>query len=44
MYWSVDNDVHNESISGAMRRNRFDDIMASVHVVDNTKITDDPFF
>lgn len=44
MYWSVDNDVHNESISGAMRRNRFDDIMASIHVVDNTKITDDPFF
>ncbi|TKS70094.1 PiggyBac transposable element-derived protein 3 [Collichthys lucidus] len=44
MYWSVDDDVNNESISGAMRRNRFDDIMASVHVVDNTKITDDPFF
>uniref|UniRef100_A0A667X9S4 PiggyBac transposable element-derived protein domain-containing protein n=1 Tax=Myripristis murdjan TaxID=586833 RepID=A0A667X9S4_9TELE len=44
MYWSVDNDVHNESISDAMRRKRFDEIMASVHVVDNTKITDDPFF
>ncbi|TKS67811.1 PiggyBac transposable element-derived protein 3 [Collichthys lucidus] len=27
-----------------MQRNRFDDIMALVHVVDNTKITDDPFF
>lgn len=44
MYWSLDGDVHNESISDAMRRNRFDEIMASVHVVDNTKITDDTFF
>ncbi|KAJ8376175.1 hypothetical protein SKAU_G00067550 [Synaphobranchus kaupii] len=44
LHWSVDSDVHNESISDAMRRNRFDEIMASVHVVDNTKITDDPFF
>ncbi|KAF3833303.1 hypothetical protein F7725_026968, partial [Dissostichus mawsoni] len=44
MYWSLDSDVHNESISDAMRRNRFDEIMASIHVVDNTKITDDPFF
>uniref|UniRef100_A0A673X5S5 PiggyBac transposable element-derived protein domain-containing protein n=1 Tax=Salmo trutta TaxID=8032 RepID=A0A673X5S5_SALTR len=44
MYWSLDSDVHNGSISDAMRRNRFDEIMASVHVVDNTKITDDPFF
>ncbi|KAK1898005.1 PiggyBac transposable element-derived protein 3 [Dissostichus eleginoides] len=44
MYWSLDSDVHNESISDAMRRNRFDEIMASMHVVDNTKITDDPFF
>lgn len=25
-------------------RNRFDEIMASIHVVVNTKITDDPFF
>ncbi|KAF3860473.1 hypothetical protein F7725_000728 [Dissostichus mawsoni] len=24
MYWSLDSDVHNESISDAMRRNRFD--------------------
>ncbi|KAM3849818.1 piggyBac transposable element-derived protein 3-like [Diretmus argenteus] len=44
MYWSTDDDVHNDMISDAMRRNRFDDVMASVHVVDNTKITDDPFY
>ena len=42
MYWSL-NDVHNENISDAMRRNRFDEVMASIHVVDNTKITDYPF-
>ncbi|KAG9283213.1 piggyBac transposable element-derived protein 3-like [Astyanax mexicanus] len=44
MHWSVDDDVHNECISNAMRRNRFDEIMASLHFVDNTKITEDPFF
>uniref|UniRef100_A0A8C6THS4 PiggyBac transposable element-derived protein domain-containing protein n=1 Tax=Neogobius melanostomus TaxID=47308 RepID=A0A8C6THS4_9GOBI len=44
MHWSLDSDVHNESISNAMRRNRFDEIMASLHFADNTKITDDPFF
>lgn len=43
MYLSLDSEVHNESISDAMRRNRFDEIMASLHVVDNTKITDDYF-
>ncbi|KAK7162551.1 hypothetical protein R3I93_006776 [Phoxinus phoxinus] len=42
--WSGDNDVNNTSIKDAMRRNRFDEIMASIHVVDNMKITDDPFF
>uniref|UniRef100_A0A8D0A249 PiggyBac transposable element-derived protein domain-containing protein n=1 Tax=Sander lucioperca TaxID=283035 RepID=A0A8D0A249_SANLU len=44
MHWSLDSDVHNECISNAMRWNRFDKIMASVHFVDNTKITEDPFF
>lgn len=44
MYWSADRDLHNESIADSMRRNRFDEIMASLHVVDNTKITNDPFF
>ncbi|KAL6488676.1 hypothetical protein MHYP_G00024170 [Metynnis hypsauchen] len=44
MHWSLNDDVHNECISNAMRRNRFDEIMASLHFVDNTKITDDPFF
>uniref|UniRef100_A0A3Q2YJ73 PiggyBac transposable element-derived protein domain-containing protein n=1 Tax=Hippocampus comes TaxID=109280 RepID=A0A3Q2YJ73_HIPCM len=44
MHWSSDTDVHNLCISNAMRRNRFDEIMASTHFVDNTKITEDPFF
>lgn len=44
LLWSDDNDVNNKSIKDAMQRNRFDEIMASIHVVDNMKITDDPFF
>lgn len=44
LLWSLDDDVHNNCISNAMRRNRFDEIMASIHVVDNTKCNNDPFF
>jgi len=44
LLWSDDNDVNNKSIKETMRRNRFDEIMASIHVVDNMKITNDPFF
>jgi len=44
MYWSYDLDVYNEAISNAIRRNSFDEIMASVHLVDNSKATDDPFY
>uniref|UniRef100_A0A3Q3GCJ7 PiggyBac transposable element-derived protein domain-containing protein n=1 Tax=Labrus bergylta TaxID=56723 RepID=A0A3Q3GCJ7_9LABR len=44
IFWSLDSDVHNKNISDAMQRNQFDDMMASIHVVDNTKITDYPFF
>ncbi len=42
MYWSFD--VHSKGISVAIQRNLFDEIMASAPVVDNTKITDEPFF
>ena len=31
MYWSHAEDVYNEAISNAMRRNRFDKIMHSLH-------------
>ena len=44
MYWSYDPDVYNEAISKAVRRNRFDKIMASIHLVDNSKATDNPFY
>lgn len=44
MYWSYDPGVYNEAISNAMRRTHFDEIMASVHLVDNSKATDDPFY
>lgn len=38
-YLSHDLDVCNEAISNAMRRNCFDDIMVSIHLVDNSKAT-----
>lgn len=44
LLWSDDDDLSNMSIRKAMRRNRFDEIMASIHVVDNMNITADPFF
>ena len=31
MYWSQSPDVHNDAISSAMRRDRFDEIMRSLH-------------
>uniref|UniRef100_A0AAZ1X7W2 PiggyBac transposable element-derived protein domain-containing protein n=1 Tax=Oreochromis aureus TaxID=47969 RepID=A0AAZ1X7W2_OREAU len=44
LLWSDDCDVSNNAVKDAMRRNRFDEIMSSVHLVDNMKITADPFF
>lgn len=44
MSWSYDPDVYNEDISNEMRRNRFDGIMASIHLVDNSEATNDPFY
>lgn len=44
MFWSYDPDVYNEAISNAMRRDRFDEIMASINLVDNSKVTNDPFY
>uniref|UniRef100_A0A8P4KED6 PiggyBac transposable element-derived protein domain-containing protein n=1 Tax=Dicentrarchus labrax TaxID=13489 RepID=A0A8P4KED6_DICLA len=44
LLWSDDYDVSNTAVKDAMRRNRFDEIMSSVHLVDNMKMTADPFF
>uniref|UniRef100_A0A8P4GEV8 PiggyBac transposable element-derived protein domain-containing protein n=1 Tax=Dicentrarchus labrax TaxID=13489 RepID=A0A8P4GEV8_DICLA len=44
LLWSDDYDVSNTAVKDAMRRNRFDEVMSSVHLVDNMKITADPFF
>lgn len=44
MFWSYDPDVYNEAISNAMRRDCFDEIMASINLVDNSKATSDPFY
>ncbi|KAG8240399.1 hypothetical protein J437_LFUL002542 [Ladona fulva] len=37
-YWDTKKDVHNELISGAMRRDRFIQIMKFLHLADNTKL------
>lgn len=35
LYWSAEPDVHCELISNAIRRNRFDEIMAHLHLANN---------
>lgn len=44
VYWSYDPDVYSGAISDAMRKYRFDEIMDSIHLVDNSKATDDSFY
>jgi hypothetical protein len=44
MYWQQVSDTHNSLVAGAMTRNRFDEIMSSLHVADNEHLnTDDRF-
>ncbi len=38
MYWSSDTDMGNEAVAKTMRRDRFDDIMRSLHFVSNTNL------
>lgn len=38
LYWSYDTDVHNEAISAAMARNRFDEMMRYLHLSDNAQL------
>jgi len=38
LYWDQSSDVHNVAVSGAMTRNRFDEIMQFVHVADNENL------
>jgi DNA excision repair protein ERCC-6 len=35
LYWEIAQDVHNAAISGAMTRNRFEELMMCFHVADN---------
>lgn len=38
MYWELNPDSHNEAISNAMSRNRFDEIMKYIHFADNLQL------
>ena len=41
MYWSHDEDVHNEAIAASMTRNRFCEMMKYLHVSDNANLQAD---
>ena len=41
MYWSHDEDVHNEAIAASMARNRFCEMMKYLHVSDNANLQAD---
>ena len=41
MYWSHDEDVHNEAIAASMTRNRFCEMMKYLHVSDNAHFQPD---
>jgi len=38
MYWEKSPDTHNDLVSGAMRRNRFEQIFSYIHFCDNSKL------
>ena len=38
LYWDQGDDVHNNAISAAMPRNRFDELMQCLHVADNDNL------
>ena len=38
LYWENSPDVHNEALSNAMSRNRFEDILSNLHFSDNLKL------
>ena len=40
MYWSTSPDIHNESLSKAISRNRFREIFSNLNIQDNTDIDD----
>lgn len=44
LYWDNKADVHNEAVSNAMPRNKFDDIMKYIHCADNASLDPDDRF
>ena len=41
MYWENSDDVKNESVSNAMSRNRFEEIISMLHCCDNEELDPD---
>ena len=41
LYWADAPDTHNETVSCAMSRNRFLEVLSNLHLTDNTQITEE---
>ena len=44
LYWADAPDTHNETVSCAMSRNRFLEVLSNLHLTDNTQITEDIYY
>ena len=44
LYWADAPDTHNEAVSCTMSRNRFREILSSLHLSGNTQITEDGYY
>ena len=44
LYWADAPDTHNETVSCAMSRNRFLEVLSNLHLTDNTQITEDRYY
>ena len=44
LYWADAPDTHNKTVSCAMSRNRFREILSNFHLADNTQITEDRYY
>ena len=44
LYWADAPDIHNESVSCAMSRNTFREILSNLHLADNTQTAEDRYY
>lgn len=44
MLWEEKKDCHNEFVAESIRRKTFENVLHNLHFVDNTKMTEDPYY